>query len=352
MRQLLSFIFLLIISSLSAQSRKGSLLLAGDTGADVTAFSNVGNQFWDAGSSRVGYFLLDELVIGAEVSLRTNLFAFQTPEDFRINPFVRYYLTELEGRKSTFFTQMGVGTFGAFSDFGSTASFETDFHVGAGAEYIVADNLLAEGLLRYNAKAFGLNYTELSLRINVLVGNGSGKTYMPLMAKDIMINPSGGNVQLGVRGREGVSHLIADLRLEGGVFLTNNLIFEAGFTLERDAYRADPGNFEGVRNRPRITEVDVYAGGRFLLPGERLRPYLQARISRFIQRTAFDDQSGQQPVTEGVNLFGLGGGALVFIAKNVAFDFSLRRELALQPFFLDQWRGSAGLKVFIAQTEN
>lgn len=351
MRLFLSLIALLLTFSLAAQSRKGSLLLAGDTRADVRAATNISTQFWDAGSSRIGYFLLDELVLGAEISLRTNIFAFQTPEDFRINPFARYYLTEIEGRKTTLFTQIGFGTFGAFSDFGSTASYETDFHAGVGGELQIADNLLAEGLLRYNAKAFGLNYTELSLRINVLVGNGRGKTEMSLVAKDFMINPSGGNVQLGVRGREGVTHLIADLNLEAGMFLSNNFIFESGFNMERDAYRADPGNSEGVRDRPLITQITGYVGGRLLLPAEGVTPYVQTRLSHFSQTTGFDDQFGRRSSTQSTGQIGVGGGALVFIAKNVAFDLGLRRQFALQQFFLDQWEGSAGLKVFISHTD-
>ena len=159
LKQLLMRVALLLVLTamalcLSAQSRKGQLLLAGDTKANALVVGGFGNnQLWDIGTSRIGYFVSDEILVGVEASLRTNLFAFQTPEDLRINPFLRYYFTELHRNKFGYFLQFGVGTFGAFSDFGQTANFETDFYAGFGAEYAVAPNLLAEGFLRYNAKA-------------------------------------------------------------------------------------------------------------------------------------------------------------------------------------------------------
>lgn len=351
----ISLVLLLTIATLclSAQSRKGQLLLAGDTRASFRSFGAFGgNQFWDIGTSRVGFFLSDEILIGAEASLRTNLFSFQNPEDFRINPFLRYYFTELESQKFGYFIQFGIGTFGAFTDFGQTANFETDFHAGFGAEYAIASNLLAEGFLRYNAKAYGLNYTELSLRMNVLVGGEKKGAIAPLLPKDIMINPAGGNVQLGLREREGVSHLIADLTLEGGFMVSKHLLFEAGFLLERDAYRADPGNFEGVRDRPLITQLTGFLGGRILLPTDQLKPYALFRLSHFATTTGFDDEFGQGSTTNSTGLIGLGGGAFVFIADNVAFDFNFKRQLATrQQLFLDQWEGSAGLKIFLRQTK-
>lgn len=347
-----SFLILLLTISticLSAQSRKGQFLLAGDTRANYRGVALAGNQFWDIGTSRIGYFFTEDLLLGAEVSLRTNIFSFQTPEDLRVNPFLRYYISELAGDKTDFFVQFGVGTFGAFTDFGSTASFETDFHVGAGIDHAVAPNLLAEGLIRYNAKAFGLNYTEVSLRMNVLIGNETEDEDGPLRAKDIMFNPAGGNAQLGLRGREGVSHLIANLALEGGFMVTDHLLFEAGVLVERDAYRADPGNFEGVRDRPLITQFRGYVGGRFLLPFEGIKPYGQVRLSHFSSTVGYDDQFGRGSTTDASGQLGLGGGAFVFIAENIAFDLGFRRQLALRQFFLDQWEGSAGLKIFLRQ---
>lgn len=333
---------------LSAQSRKGSLLLAGDTRANYRAISLASNQFWDVGTSRVGYFLTEDIVLGAELSLRTNIFAFQTPEDFRINPFFRYYISEITSEKMNYFVQLGIGTFGAFTDFGSAANFETDFHVGAGAEYTLAPNLLAEGLIRYNAKAFGLNYTELSLRMNVLIGKTKEQPSNQLLPRDIMFNPSGGNVLLGLRGRESVTHLIADLNLEGGFMVSKHLLFEAGFLVQRDAYRAEEVSFEGRRNRPLITQLRGYVGGRIFLPIDGVHAYAQARISHFSTTTGFDDEFGRRSTTDAAGQLGLGGGAMVFIAENVAIDFGLRRQLAMRQFFLDQWEGSAGLKVFIS----
>lgn len=346
MKHLITLALLCLTFTLSAQSRQGKVLLSGNTSVSVSPVGGLDNGLsWNVNTARAGYFFTDRLLVGTDVDISTIYFNLDFIEQVKFKPFLRYYLANPSNKKINYFAQLGFGTIG---DFEFDTNYETDFHFGAGAEYRYSNDLSAEALLRYNANASGLNFTELSLRINTFIGGGNGKSVNPLLRGALMINPTGGSLQLGLRGRDNTSQFIGDLTLGGGFMVTDHLLVETEINFFRDALASDNVFLSRV-GVPRTTSFGTRVGGRYLLGKGRLRPFAMAGTSLAVFRRAFNDFNGI-PITPlsttTANAY-LGTGAFIGLTERVVFDGNVIYNAALSDNANSNWNLQLGLKVFL-----
>lgn len=363
MRLFYALFFSLLAFPLSAQQRAGKVLVSGNTSVGLTERNRVDNSGiffgqpgdpnakvldWRVRSSRVGYHLTERLLFGTDAEVTTIFFNQEYREIIKLRPFARYYFSDRADRRFSFFGQLGFGTFG---DFEYNSSYETDFHFGAGVDYNYGNDLSAEALLRYNANASGLNYTELSIRINTYLGGGNGRPFSGLRKGAIMIDPTGGTLSAGFRGRDDVSRLIGELTVGGGYMITNHLLVEAGGSVCRDATNGnDVFGASGVlTSSSGNTELESYLGARGLLGRARLRPYLMGGVSYRSVRTDATTFNGFDLAGETVsttNAYG-GVGALYGITPRVMVDGGFSYHPALSDNADNFQRARLGLKIFL-----
>jgi opacity protein-like surface antigen len=370
MRLPITLIFVLTTLTAFGQSRKGHVYLSGNTSlsaervfADPEPLPVIGvfrpnaNEdedvtTWRARSSRIGYFLTHRLMVGTDLYVGTKTFDGRDESNYFLDPFVRYYVTNRPGRKVNFFAQLGFGTIG---DYGFGSNYETNFHLGGGAEIRLSDDVAASALLRYNAQAAGLNFTELELQLNVFIGGGLGKSAGPTLVKgSIMIDPAIGSIQLGHRGRDETFNLIADLNLSGGYFLHDRWMVEAGFTLNSDQYRSN-NDFDRLAAETGELQASALLGGRFFPTSvSRLRPYLLGRTHFSLNEQSLTPSFGGAAGREITNTqsalhLQAGVGSLFSLSDNVALDAEVLYAAPVAGEALREVRGRVGLKVFLPQ---
>jgi len=373
MRFTLTLLFFLTTLAAFAQSRKGHFYLSGNTSLsaervisdDTDAFSRLtgtgvnriggdeGGVTWRARSSRIGYFITNRLLVGTDLYVGTKSFDGWDESNYFLDPFVRYYVTDRPGKKINFFAQLGFGTVG---DYGFGSNYETNFHFGGGAETRLAGDVAASALLRYNAQASGLNYTELELRLNALIGGGSGKSAgRALVRGSIMIDPAIGNILIGHRGRDETLNLIADLNVSGGYFLHDRWMVEAGISVNTDRFISDNNFQRRFNSNSDELRITAMIGGRFF-PAliSRLRPYLLAR-SRFshIKQSStlsFGGNAGQEIIdTQSALHLQAGAGTLLSLSSHVALDAEVLYAAPVSGEAQREVRGRLGLKVFLSE---
>lgn len=149
---LLSALFVLACSfgAATAQLQQGSTLVGGGIG-DLNFGFGSGSNFNINLVPRVGYFIQDNVAIGAKVNL-----AFQGQKDsntfgYAVNGFGRYYFGEKEFdtllKQGRWFAEAGVGLSGTK---GAEVGF--NFNFGPGYSYFLSDNVAVEGLVLYNGQ--------------------------------------------------------------------------------------------------------------------------------------------------------------------------------------------------------
>ncbi|MEM1358319.1 MAG: hypothetical protein AAGF89_08980, partial [Bacteroidota bacterium] len=347
-------LFLLVLTlSLGAQSNKGSVYLAGNTNFSLTTVLDGSEESRVAlQSARIGYFLSNRFLLGTDLYLgsRDNRQQFGSNSSYYLRPFLRYYLTNRGDNKLNYFGQLGLYTLG---DFGFGTNFETDFHFGAGVEIGLYEGLVATGLLRYRARAFGLNYTELELGLNVLLGgNQAGVAPFPVRG-EILIDPAFGSLQFGSRKRvdEDVTHLIGNLRLNGLYFLSEKWLAEVGFAVNTSQYESNGSlSFERRDVGPNDLTIQTWIGARRILSQQgRLRPYLSSKLLLEAQRIERDDFfiGGRSVVIKNTDEYAaLGGGAFYYLSDRIALDGKMDWNLSLTdtPSFVQT---RIGLKVLL-----
>lgn len=375
MRLSITILFVLLTLSAFGQSRKGHVYLSGNTGlsaervsaAPAPTFFSVGTPgtnpiftgadtgsavTWRARSSRIGYFLSNRLMLGTDLYVGTKAFDGRDESNYFLDPFVRYYVTNRPGQKVNYFAQLGFGTFG---DYGFGSNYETNFHIGAGAEVRLTDDVAASALLRYNAQASGLNYTELEFQLNAFIGGGLSKSAnSALMKGSIMIDPAIGSIQLGHRGRDETFNLIADLNVSGGYFFHDHWMVEAGFTLSSDQYRSN-NTFDLRGGNTNDLQASAMIGGRFFPTGaSRLRPYLLGRthfrLNEQSQTHSFGGTTGSEIAsTQRALHLKAGAGALFSLSSHLALDAEVLYAGPISGEALREVHGRVGLKVFLPQ---
>lgn len=372
MRLPITLLFVLTTLTAFGQSRKGHVYLSGNTSlsaerifTDPDPVQLLGfNQFtvtdeaaavtWRARSSRIGYFLTNRLMLGSDLYVGTKISESFRESNYYLAPFVRYYVTNEPGKKVNLFAQLGFGTIG---EYGFGRNFETNFHLGVGAEARLADDIAATALLRYKAEASGLNYTELEFRINAFVGGGLGKTAGLALAKgSLMLDPAIGSIQLGHRGRDETLNLITELNVSGGYFLRDRVMAEAGFSLNTDRYTSNSGLDRRffIRESEQLAVTAIIGARYFIVGTSRLRPYLLGRtnfnLAEQIRIPASGGVTGDERTTTNSTLhLQAGAGTLFSLSSHLALDAEVNYAAPLSDGALREVHGRIGLKVFLPQ---
>jgi hypothetical protein len=348
MRLTLLLSLLIAALNLNGQSEnKGRFYLSGNT--SLTYANNFRGTFEQASfeANHLGYFFTNRLMIGAEVIAGTDEELYDN-SPFVISPFVRYYLPINRGKSTHFFAELGPGAFG---DFGFGSSFETDLYLGVGAERNFGDGVVGTARLRYKANASGLNFTELDLGLNFVLGGKQAWDGFAVQKRDkFLVDPNLGRVSFGHRGRDNTQELRLDLNVGIGYFFTKHLLVEAGYNAE--TINLDSDALVGFREFD-SSNWQAFLGLRYFLPtaSGRLQPFLMARAHWAGDFTEIDRQFFGQTSSSDTNSFSeLGAGTLYMLTKKTALDFSIRYQsegLGLPAGRANAVVGSVGLKVFL-----
>ena len=377
---------LLLTLALSAQDRKGSFYLGGGTsatyqsinGSSTTGVTGVAiDRPGDltglrATSFRSGYFLTNRLLVGSRIDYlnasvdQGYLFdLFEGGNRLVLKPFVRYYLLDGKAeakRPLAVFGELGFGTIG----FGRGEAFETDFHLGLGAEVNLAAGVVGTAGLYYNANALGLNYTNLNVGLNLLTGQlALGAPASWLRAGTWTTNGQWLNLAYGHtrRGERTDSDLQLQLSPRLGYFVLDGLLLES--TLDLSYARRDnnigidlrfPGGGTG-------TDLRVDVGLRYyVLPVGNLRPFATAG---FGYRNVDQDQLlASMTVNRSLRYrhWRAGAGAFYLLNNAVAIDLSTGyqqdkpRRVEGGPFGgqsstenQNRWQTEVGLRFFLVR---
>lgn len=344
MRFTLLPLLILFVISLNGQSEnKGKFYLSGNT--SLTTNNNLVNGTGQISfsSSQLGYFFGDKWLVGAEVVAGSDEDLLDN-SPFTISPFARYYF--LQKANTQFFGEAGFGTIG---NFGFGSSFETDMHLGVGAERSFGDGIVGTVLLRYKAYASGLNYTELDLGLNVILGGKQAiENFAGRRKGALLVDPTFGGIGFGLQKWNDAESLQIDLQLGIGYFLMEHLLVEAGGSIT-----TENASYGGFASRDiSSTEWNAYVGLRYFLPSAtgRLQPYAIVRASRerFSQEQGVIINFEPQKTTEFGTTGEAGLGTLYYLTSKAALDFNLRyqKRLDLPADTGHGIGGTLGMKVF------
>ncbi len=344
MRLTLLFLLSVFVLSLNGQSdNKGKFYLSGNTSLTTTndLVNGIGQTSFS--SSQLGYFFSDKWLVGAEVIAGSDEDLLDN-SPFTISPFARYYFRQ--SGSTRFFGEVGFGTIG---NFGFGSSFETDIHAGVGAERSFGGGVVGTALLRYKAYAYGLNYTELDLGLNVILGGKQSIADFAGRRKGaLLIDPTFGGISYGLQKWNDAESLQINLQLGVGYFLTEQLLAEigGGITTDNTSY----GRF--ASREINSLEWNAYLGLRYFLPSAtgRLQPYVivRASLERFLQDLGVIANFELLESTEFKTTVEAGLGTLYYLTSKAALDFNVRYQKRLD-LPADQGHaigGSLGMKVF------
>lgn len=347
MRVSLLALLLTAVIHLNGQSdNKGKFYLSGNTSLTTNNDLVNGSGQISFSSSQLGYFFGSKWLVGAEVVAGSDENLYDN-SPFTISPFARYYFRQRG--KTQLFGEVGFGTIG---NFGFGSSFETDMHAGVGAERNFGDGVVGTALLRYKAYASGLNYTELDLGLNVILGGEQIiESFAGRRRGALLIDPTFGGVRFGLQKRNNLQDLQLDLQLGVGYFVTEHLLAEAGGNIATFNTNFGDLNFRGQTEQNTI-DWDAYVGFRYFLPSAtgRLQPYavVRAAATGFSNTQEFTNFGNQ--TTSDYSITGEGGlGTLYYLTSRAALDFNVRyqKRLELRPDRGHAIGGSLGLKVFM-----
>jgi len=131
-----------------AQTEKGTLLLGGNAGTNLT-FGGA-TAFYIGVAPDIGYFVNDDIAIGARVPLSLN-----KAEDYRnigygLVPFFRYYVQEMDDM--LVFITANIGFQGNSTKVGNNSNSATSILGGAGmgVAYMLTKNIGIEGIFGYS----------------------------------------------------------------------------------------------------------------------------------------------------------------------------------------------------------
>lgn len=145
----LSIVCLTVLGA-SAQLQKGSTLVGGGIG-EMKFGLGKGSSFEMSLVPRVGYFIQDNVAIGAKVGLGFQKAGDVSSYNYSLNGFGRYYFGPKEFdtllKQGRWFAEAGLGVSGIKN---GSAGFNLNF--GPGYSYFLSDNVAVEGLVLVDTK--------------------------------------------------------------------------------------------------------------------------------------------------------------------------------------------------------
>lgn len=151
----------------NAQTEKGNIMVGANLANIGATLRDGTNSFNLTLSPKAGWFIQDDLAIGAEVKLDMTFKKGDDPIGWGILPFARYYFPG-EGfevvKKTRFFAEAGAGVGGEGTGGQTTTGFRG--FGGVGAAYFVSSNIALETSARLGVIA-GSGATTLNPNINL-----------------------------------------------------------------------------------------------------------------------------------------------------------------------------------------
>jgi hypothetical protein len=168
---------LLGMSRSSAQIQQGNLLVGATLGDLKLGLQSGNTSFSIAVSPKIGYFIKDNIVVGAMVNLGFSTDHYSNVFDYGVGAFGRYYFGQKENmvimQHARFFVEGNVGITGQNSDqkgssAGSVSTNGLGLGIGPGVAYFITPNIGLEALLKYDlGVGFGNATTSNNFGINV-----------------------------------------------------------------------------------------------------------------------------------------------------------------------------------------
>ncbi|MFT6000536.1 MAG: outer membrane protein W [Neolewinella sp.] len=342
MKSTITLFIVLFTLSLSAQYQKGNWYLDGATNAgyqrSVGKNTPDGSSFF-ANAFRAGYFFTDRLLVGSRVSFLSysDQVFIEGNTILQLRPFARYYFPGGDQRKVRFFGDVGFGTFDLFSKY----ILETDFHFGGGAEISLKPGIQGTANLRYDANADGLNFTNLTFGLNVLMGQlENAGAAVSLTAGTFMAQTRLGSVRHGRMSANGNLDQSTSFNLTPwvGYFITSRLMLEGGLGL----FYGSSSNQISDTNLGMLSFSSVSVGANlnaryYLKQDGKLFPYLVAGGGFSLNTTKFNNSFGASTnTTKSIPLRG-GVGANYFLSPNLALDAAIMYDQRNQ---IDQFQNA------------
>ncbi|MBB4078002.1 opacity protein-like surface antigen [Lewinella aquimaris] len=374
MKSHLLFALLLLTLTLAAQDREGNVYLSGNTGLEYSKLGSKDASIYGyptnllqrfagirAHSFRSGYFLSNRFLLGARVDYinptADPTYRYDYEGALRVKPFLRYYFLDHKSAPLSFFGELGFSTLGL----GNATRFETDFHLGLGAELVVGPGVLGTANLNYDANADGVNYTNLVVGLNALTGQLQGAPTVASVRKGTFSSHGPyGRIAYG-RNQSGIN-LTANFSLaltpRIGYFLLDGLMVEAAIDLLHNQYRVerDRANFNQGDLSLTDTELGVLLHYYPLRQGKVL-PYVNAGWGYLELRQKVEGINGRFDETVSSPVWQAGVGALYFLSSQLALDLALNYNTGNASFkdgtpFVDgiqqrQFRGAVGLRFYL-----
>ena len=289
-------------------------------------------QWNNAGVSTgaVGIFAFDRLMVGASLNYEYLWYGEHfldrsrgDDQQYRINPFVRYYLLAGSERKLNLFAEFGFGTWRS----GMPSSFDRDFHLGAGADVPLWPGVVATAQLSYSAGADGFGHTALTVGGNLLPGQLGTLTSAPMTRGSWTTRAKVASVSVGRNHSDNGGWFSGSYALSPsvGYFLLDGLVLSSHSTFNLDVVRNSvlsstaqgfDGDFETIDFS---TELEV-----------RYHPWRKGRLLPFGTLAlgyAYDEMitlSGtsveKQPLH--TTVWHVGAGVSYFLGQHVALEVS------------------------------
>ncbi len=149
----------------NAQTNFGGILIGGSAGFDVQ-FEDPDNAVSMDLQPQLGFFLLNDLAIGANLTFATFKVGDLSSNTFAISPFARYYFGE-GGVK--IFIHAQAGYFTSKVDFGGDESTNKGpiIQLGPGVAIFLNDHVALEGILAYNRMGGDFDTSQIGLRFGI-----------------------------------------------------------------------------------------------------------------------------------------------------------------------------------------
>lgn len=139
-----TFLFsLYFISNADAQTGKGDWLIGG-----ILELNTAKNSSTFEFSPNAGYFIIDNLAIGAKLIYSYDKLGDLKINSFGVGPFVRYYFTE-SNIKPFFAGDFDFQNQKISTGFGSSTENAFNYFLGGGAAIFINENVAVEGLIGY-----------------------------------------------------------------------------------------------------------------------------------------------------------------------------------------------------------
>ncbi|WP_116106594.1 hypothetical protein [Lewinella sp. IMCC34191] len=301
--------------------RNGSLLRSENAFSNPSApeVSRVGGT-----SSPVGVFAFDRLLVGVRAGYSHTWYgdsffngAAGSSENYRVNPFVRYYILAGEERKWNLFAELGFGTFGG----GNLPSFETDFHVGAGVDVPLLPGVVGTARLAYNANASGLNFTTLDVGGNLLLGQLNPVVEVPLAkgtwtTQGRLINASFGHMRRGNNNWTSYTYRFTPAL---GYFVLDGLLISSASSLTVTGEQNDLSSAWVTTRNERQHHLETELAARYYpWRGGKLLPF--AAVSVGFRYSSLDREDNPSDLQSSSTILAASAGISYFLGDNVALE--------------------------------